>query len=67
MTEDKWKKVQQDPSRMHPGERYEVDYLAKQLGVTPQQVRDAEKAVGCMRSKITEYLTKGKKSLKTGR
>lgn len=58
MTDDKNLRGQQDRTQVNSGEAYEVEYLAKKLGVTPESVREAEQRVGKSRQKIEEYLSK---------
>lgn len=48
----------QDRAQVNSSEDYEVDYLAQKLGVTADQVRQAEQKVGKSRSKIEDYLRK---------
>lgn len=49
-------KGQQDRDRVAGGEDYEVNYIAGELGVTAEEVREAIKAIGNDREKITQYL-----------
>jgi len=41
-------------AQVNVGETYEVEYLAKKLGVMPEEVRTAESKVGKNREKIEE-------------
>jgi hypothetical protein len=59
MADDKTKKDARDRNQVASGERYEVGYIAKELGVTEQQVRAAIAKVGNDRQKIILEL-KGK-------
>ena len=52
MADDKSKKDARDRNQVAADEKYEVSYLAKELGVSEQQVRDAIKKVGNSREKI---------------
>ncbi len=47
-----------DRSQVSGNEDYEVEYVAKSLGVSTDQVRAAISAVGNSREKIEEYLKK---------
>lgn len=46
MTDNKNKKDGRDRNQVAGGESYEVNYLAKELGVTRQEVEEATKKVG---------------------
>jgi len=56
MTDNKNKKDARDRNQVAGGESYEVDYLAKELGVTRQQVEEAIKNVGNGREDVKNYL-----------
>lgn len=58
MPDDRTKRGPQDRSRVNVNEQYELDYWSKHLGVTPQQLRDAVKAVGPMVDDVRRYLGK---------
>lgn len=58
MADDKNKKDARDRNRVAGDERYEIDYLVKELGVSRTEVEAAIKAVGNDRQKIKEYLKK---------
>jgi len=60
MADNKNKKDARDRNQVAGGESYEVDYLAKELGVTRQEVESAIEKVGNGREDIIKYL-KGKK------
>lgn len=60
MSDNPAKKGSQDRSQVNVNERYEVEYIVKKLGVTPEQVREAEQKVGKSRQKVEEYLQKSK-------
>lgn len=59
MADNKNKKDARDRNQVAGGESYEVDYLAKELGVSREEVQAAIKKVGNDREKIIKYL-KGK-------
>jgi hypothetical protein len=56
MADDPTKRGWQDKSQVNVHEKYEVEYLARKLGVTPAEVRQAEVKVGKSRVKVEEYL-----------
>lgn len=56
MADDKNRRDERDRSRVAGNEAYEVDYIARELNVSPEEVRRAIEAVGNNREKITEYL-----------
>ena len=58
MADNKDKQDGRDRSQVSGNENYEVDYLAKTLGASAEQVREAIKAVGNDRKKLEEYLKK---------
>lgn len=58
MADDKSKRDGRDRSRVAGDERYEIDYLVKELGVSRADVEDAIKAVGNDREKIIKHLKK---------
>jgi len=58
MSDDKNKTDARDRNRVAGNEDYEINYLAKELGVSADQVRQAIKAVGNDRAKIKDYLKK---------
>ncbi len=47
-----------DRSQVNGNEDYEVQHVAKTLGVSTEQVKEAISAVGNSREKIEEYLKK---------
>lgn len=56
MADDKNKKDFRDRDKVAGGESYEVDYLAKELNVSVEEIQEAIKAVGNDRAKIEEYI-----------
>ena len=60
MADDKNLRGQQDRSRVAGNEDYELDYLARQLNVSREEVKAAIAAVGNDRDKIEQYLKKGR-------
>ena len=61
MTDDKSKRGAQDRRTVAAGEKYEVGYEAKKLGVTPAEILAAIKKVGNDRAKIEAEIKKTKK------
>nr|WP_295932973.1 DUF3606 domain-containing protein [uncultured Dyadobacter sp.] len=61
MADDKSKKDFRDRNKIAADEEYELDYVAKQSGVSRQDVLDAIKAVGNDRSKVEQYLNRQSK------
>ncbi|WP_353718665.1 DUF3606 domain-containing protein [Dyadobacter sp. 676] len=61
MADDKSKRDFRDRNRIAADEEYELDYVAKEHGVSRQDVLDAIKAVGNERSKVEEYLKRQSK------
>ena len=53
MTDDKSKRDLRDRNRVSAEERYEVEYFARQNGITPEQVRELIKAAGNDRAALT--------------
>ncbi|MEJ7692506.1 DUF3606 domain-containing protein [Daejeonella sp.] len=47
-----------DRSQVNGNEDYEVQYIAKTLGVSTDQIKEAISAVGNSREKIEEYFKK---------
>lgn len=60
MSDDKSKTGKSDRDRISTSEEYEVRDAAQRYGVTKQQIIDAVKAVGPMRSDVERYLKTGK-------
>ncbi len=58
MADDKNKQDGRDRSQVSANENYEVEYLAKTLGASPEEVREAINAVGNNREALEEYLRK---------
>jgi hypothetical protein len=50
----------QDRDRVAGSQRYEVRYLAEELGVTEEEVKEAIQTVGHDRKKLTAWLRGGK-------
>ncbi len=61
MADDKTKRGAQDRRTVAGGEKYEVDYEAKKLGVTPAEIKAAIKKVGNDRAKIEAEIRRSKK------
>jgi hypothetical protein len=60
MSDDKSNRGPQDRSRINVHEHYELEYWSKKYGVTPDELRDAVKAVGPVATAVDEHL-KGKR------
>ncbi len=60
MTDNKNQKDVRDRNQVAGGESYEVDYIAKELGVSRQEVEAAIEKVGNSREEITKYLKNNK-------
>lgn len=58
MSDDKSKTGWQDDSKINVNEDYELRDWSKKLGVTPQQLKDAVKAVGPGAGKVRKHLGK---------
>jgi len=58
MSDNKSKRGAADRNKVAGGEAYEVNYLAKKMGVTPGQVKSAIKKVGNDRVKVEAELRK---------
>lgn len=56
MSDDKTKSGGQDRQRINVNQDYELRDWAKSLGVTPEQVKEAVKAVGDQADKVREHL-----------
>ncbi len=54
MTDDKSKQDNRDRSKVAAGEDYEVEYLAGQTGITPEQARTLIRRHGTDRAKLME-------------
>ncbi len=54
MTDDKNKQDNRDRSQVATGEDYEVQYLADQTGITPEQARQLVRRYGNDRVKLME-------------
>lgn len=58
MPDDHNKKGPQDAQRINIGEDYELRYWTKALGVTPDQLKEAVRAVGVMVMDVRRKLGK---------
>jgi hypothetical protein len=58
MSDDKGKQDGRDDSQIDIKDASEVQYAAKKLGVTPQQIRDAVANVGNSRAAAEKHLKK---------
>ena len=58
MSDNKTKQDGRDDSKIDSHDASEVRYAAKQLGVTPKQIRDAIEKVGNSRSAVEKHLKK---------
>jgi len=58
MSDNKTKQDGRDDSKIDSHDASEVEYAAKQLGVTPKQIRDAIEKVGNSRSAVEKHLKK---------
>ena len=54
MTDDKSKRGERDRSRVAAGEDFEVEYFARQAGITPEQARTLIRRHGNDRAKLME-------------
>jgi hypothetical protein len=54
MADDRANRGEPDRSKVSGSEDYELDYLARQYGMTRQQARDLVKRVGNSRAKLDE-------------
>lgn len=61
MADDKSKRDFRDRNKIAADEEYELDYVAKEHGLSRQDVLDAIKAVGNERSKVEQYLKRQSK------
>jgi hypothetical protein len=58
MTDDKTKRGGEDRARINIHEDYELRDWSKSLGVSPERLRDALKAVGPMAEDVRRHLCK---------
>lgn len=58
MSDNLQKAGQQDRSRINLGERWEVDYWTRELGVSKDELEQAVKAVGPIVTKVRAHLGK---------
>jgi hypothetical protein len=58
MPDDTTKRGPQDRSRVNVHEDWELRYWSKEFGVTPERLKEAEKAVGPMVDNIKRHLGK---------
>ena len=56
MPDDKTKAGGQDRTRINVGEDYELRDWAKKMGVTPEQLKEAVKAVGTSAAAVEAHL-----------
>ena len=61
MADDKSKAGGQDRTRINVGEDYELRDWAKKFDVTPEQLKEAVKAVGTSAAAVEAHLTSSKK------
>lgn len=61
MSDNKNQKDIRDRNQVAVGESYEVDYIAKELGVSRQEVEAAIEKVGNSREEISKYLKNNRK------
>ncbi|WP_343558938.1 DUF3606 domain-containing protein [Sphingobacterium sp.] len=61
MSDNKNQKDARDRNQVAISESYEVDYIAKELGVSRQEVEAAIEKVGNSREEISKYLKNNKK------
>ena len=59
MADDKNLRDGRDRERVAGNEEYEINYLAKKLNVSAEEVRRAIEQVGNSREKVEEHLRKG--------
>lgn len=62
MADNKKKRGAPDRSRVSAQERYEVDYLAKKVGLPPKLVENVIRDKGPMRSAVESYLQRMKRN-----
>jgi len=60
MSDDTSKSGGQDRQRINVNQDYELRDWSKSLGVTPERLKEAVKAVGDRADKVREYLKGGK-------
>jgi hypothetical protein len=58
MSDDKNKQDGRDDSKIDSNDASELEYAAKQFGVTPQQIKDAIAKVGSSRAEVKKYLAR---------
>ncbi|MEQ1943516.1 DUF3606 domain-containing protein [Mesorhizobium sp. VNQ89] len=58
MADDKSKTDNRDRSKVAGDEDYEIAYLSKQAGITPEQARELIKRYGNNRDKLMEHARK---------
>jgi hypothetical protein len=56
MADDLTKKGPQDRARVNVSEEWEVKYWTKELGITPEKLKEAVKAVGPNAQAIRKHL-----------
>lgn len=58
MADDKSKQDGRDDSKIDSNDANEVEYAAKQFGVSPSEIREAIKQVGSSREAVKKHLGK---------
>lgn len=58
MADDTSNRGPADAARINVHEKWELDYWTKELGVTPQQLKDAVEKAGVMAADVRKHLTK---------
>jgi hypothetical protein len=58
MADDKNRQDGRDDSKIDSSDRSEIQYAAEQFGVTPDELREAIKAVGNGRENVKQYLAR---------
>jgi hypothetical protein len=58
MPDDLTKRGPQDASKINVHEAWELEYWCKELGVSPEQLKDAVKAVGTAVTAVKKHLGK---------
>ena len=63
MVDDLTRKAPEDPTKINVNQSWEIQYWAKKLGVTEQQLKTAVKAVGPIVKDVKRYLKVWKEAL----
>jgi hypothetical protein len=58
MADDKTKQDGRDDSKIDSKDSSELEYAAREFGVTPKQIREAIEKVGSSRDAVKKYLSK---------